>query len=472
MPLYFMEMPLKLNIYRRYASTFARYAQICIFIILSAYFIFGFFGSNPFSGGHIVVSTGSSNPMRQVVLVGLFVGALPIMFLYRIKIIDVIKYNPWLILIYMWLSASILWSTHPSLTIRRLIAEILVFCILVTAVAIMRSWRMIIYPAAVAGAIIIVADIATVLLAPGVAFSPLGAIGVHTNKNLAGLIMLISLILCGGIGFAVRNWVIRSALVPIIACGFVFLFLTQSKTSLGLAVLIYVTYPALYLLWRRWTLAPAVVPVAGATFIALSVFLLAAFDVPRDVVLETMFGDATLTRRTELWAFLQGNIAQHPYLGSGWGAFWDTGSQINPINAPPQSWVLPAAEINTAHNGYIDIWVQTGAVGLALVIAVIARSIWVYGSLLRLRNLDTESARLIATAFAVLVALVLYNFLESILFRPSDCLSSFFVLAVLAGEMCYRNGRHQRAHVNWPAQTADAIRRVGSSDGYLVSGRR
>ena len=116
--------------------------------------------------------------------------------------------------------------------------------------------------------------------------------------------------------------------------------------------------------------------------------------------------------------------------------------------------MLPAAEINTAHSGYIDIWLQAGAVGLGLVLIMIVRFFRVAVPLCRRRQLGAENQRLIATMIAVVFTLVLYNFVESILFRPSDTLSSLVVLVVLATEHWSRLTRRVGPRVPFLAQGA------------------
>ena len=418
----------------RFAALADRYAHLWVGALLFVYFLFGFIGSNPLSGGALPATTGGSNVTRQLVLIGVFACSLPILFCYRMRALALLRENILILGIYGWLAATTLWSAHPPLTMRRLVADLLVFAVLVAAVTIARSWRLLVYPIALAAAVVVLADVAATVVVPHLAFGPLGAMGIHTNKNLAGVITLVALLLIGGSFAARRNLRIRALIIPVLLAGLVFLVLTKSKTSLGLFVLVATCFPALYLAINRWSAAPAIVPVAMVSLLAVAIAVAAALGVPASAVAEFVFGDATLTRRTELWAYLQSNIAHHPLLGSGWGAFWDTGAEINPINAPPQSWVLPATEINTAHSGYIDIWLQAGAVGLALVVAMVARFFWVAVPLSRRRQLGVENQRLVATFICVVLTLVLYNFVESILFRPSDTLNSLVVLAVLASE--------------------------------------
>lgn len=436
------------------ASFVERHEVTWVALLLFVYFTSGFIGSDPLGGSAMRSTTGGTNLVRQVLLTGIFCGAAPILIIHRRRALNILRFNILPLSAYAWLMMTALWSLHPPLTFHRVVAELLVLSLLVTAVSVMRSWRMIVYPVAGAAVLIILADMLAVVLAPGLAIGPLGAMGIHTNKNLAGVITLIAVIVCGGTFFAHPSGRVRAALVPVIVLGFAFLVLTQSKTSVGLAVAIYAVFPAFYLLFKRWSAAPAIVPAMAASVVALIVLFVACAGVSQSDFLEFVFGDATLTRRTELWAFLHTNIDQRPYLGWGWGAFWDTGSQFNPINAPPRSWVLPATEINTAHNGYIDMWLQSGLVGLSLVVTMILRTIWVYSSLLRQRCWGEENERLIATIFAVVVALTLYNFLESLIFHPADCLSTLFILCALAGETCYQLAR--RAVPMAPASPASS----------------
>jgi O-antigen ligase len=63
--------------------------------------------------------------------------------------------------------------------------------------------------------------------------------------------------------------------------------------------------------------------------------------------------DTTLTGRTEIWASLVPDVLQQPILGSGFGSFWT--STIREVH-----------NIGEAHNGYLDVVLSLGFVGLAL----------------------------------------------------------------------------------------------------------
>jgi exopolysaccharide production protein ExoQ len=63
--------------------------------------------------------------------------------------------------------------------------------------------------------------------------------------------------------------------------------------------------------------------------------------------------DATLTGRTDIWAGLVPIAEQHPLLGSGFGGFWTSGTEAEVM-------------FNEAHNGYLEVLLQLGFVGLLI----------------------------------------------------------------------------------------------------------
>jgi O-antigen ligase len=92
-------------------------------------------------------------------------------------------------------------------------------------------------------------------------------------------------------------------------------------------------------------------------------------------VLETIFGplvpyltrgnvEATskLTGRIPLWQTLIGEVGQHPWLGAGFAAFW------SPLNIS-QVGSSEVSALPSAHNGYLEELLNTGVVGLAILLA-------------------------------------------------------------------------------------------------------
>ena len=127
---------------------------------------------------------------------------------------------------------------------------------------------------------------------------------------------------------------------------------------------------------------------------------------------EAFFGlvgkDATLTGRTDIWGALGEAIAARPWLGYGYGAFWG-------LESEPAAWVRKAVEWDapTAHNGWLDIALSVGLVGLALFTMSFAATLW--------RALwSFFHHRFGVFAVAMLGTLTLFSLSESILMEPNS----------------------------------------------------
>ena len=76
--------------------------------------------------------------------------------------------------------------------------------------------------------------------------------------------------------------------------------------------------------------------------------------------------DPTLTNRTEIWAATKAHPVD-PIFGCGYLNFWD---MVGPIKLGESA----AVELKTAHNGYLEIFLDGGYLGiLFLVIMLISR---------------------------------------------------------------------------------------------------
>lgn len=115
--------------------------------------------------------------------------------------------------------------------------------------------------------------------------------------------------------------------------------------------------------------------------------------------------DATLTGRTEIWHQVWLAILHRPLLGYGFSAFW-RGSQ-------PPSWQVVVALrfiLFHAHNGFLEIWLELGVVGLLLFAAGFARAAWLLWPELRAGRFEEA-----AWPFAVLLLTLLYDLDENTL---------------------------------------------------------
>jgi len=74
-----------------------------------------------------------------------------------------------------------------------------------------------------------------------------------------------------------------------------------------------------------------------------------------------VFGrDLTLTGRTDLWMAVLDKIWERPWLGYGYGAFWSRDGEAAMI------WSIIKWEAVNSHNGFLDIWLELGLLGLSV----------------------------------------------------------------------------------------------------------
>ena len=85
------------------------------------------------------------------------------------------------------------------------------------------------------------------------------------------------------------------------------------------------------------------------------------FEPVRELISRFM-SDPTFTGRDEIWRFALDNVAKRPLFGFGFEAFWGMPDLVNAWSYQ-ESWGYRASD---AHNGYLNLAVTTGLVGLAL----------------------------------------------------------------------------------------------------------
>jgi len=129
------------------------------------------------------------------------------------------------------------------------------------------------------------------------------------------------------------------------------------------------------------------------------------------VVAPVLGRDSTLTGRTELfWDVLLPLACQNPVLGLGYGDFW-----IKPVPGL-------TLDSNEAHNGYLDVFLELGVVGLTL-LALVAVAYF-----RKAKNELRDNFNWAAFRIAYLVMFLFHNWTETTLLRSREFLWNLFVL--------------------------------------------
>ncbi len=241
--------------------------------------------------------------------------------------------------------------------------------------------------------------------------------GFFTHKNGAGAGMVLLIFI--GI-FVYRAWSEFAGIFIIVFAG-IFLYFTHSKSPLNLLpIVLALSY---------------VVPRVRSAFIALALILGFPLALNLASVGSVMFGpihdllthvmsDPTFTGRNVIWSFALDHVAQRPLFGFGFESFWGMPDLVADWNYL-ESWGYRASD---AHNGYLNLAVTTGLVGLAL-------SLWwmiaqPFADYWRGRALDSDRALTTLFLQIWLFALCLGGF-ESVFFAGGSALWFLTVTAIV-----------------------------------------
>ena len=175
--------------------------------------------------------------------------------------------------------------------------------------------------------------------------------GVFSQKNPMAECMLLG-VSCYCFRLLDEGWRIRhlAALFLLLAC----IALSKSATSLGIAAL--VLGATGFMATRRYPGLRLALSF-GVVWTVLAVVTLAV--VAPDMIASLSGRDASLTGRGPLWHEVMHVIARRPLLGHGYAGFWNGESR-----EVQYLWLKAGWEAPDSHNGYLDVLVELGAVGL------------------------------------------------------------------------------------------------------------
>ena len=371
------------------------------------------------------------SPLDRNFYTVLMIAGLIVLVRRRVPLFRVLRENAWLVLFFLYCGLSLLWSDFPSIASKRWIKSfgdpIIVLVVLTEA-------------SPVNAVVVLLRRIAFLLLPLSVVFikyfPELGRdydpwtgwafyTGVTTNKNMLGYLLFIFglFFTCALLGRFGRTRDGGKRMETGIAVVFLLIVswlfqMSDSKTPLMclfLAVLIY--------LGAGWSIARRY----WGSFILTALLVFGILQVTIDVTalaITSAGRNTTLTGRTDVW---QSTIELTPsaWFGTGYSSFW-LGERLEKM------WSLYFFKPTQAHNGYIEMYLNLGWIGVGCLVAVIAsgyrtiRSRWVRytGAALAVVQ-QRDFARF---GMAYLVALLVYNITEA----TFHALNILFVVCLLS----------------------------------------
>lgn len=182
--------------------------------------------------------------------------------------------------------------------------------------------------------------------------------GVFVHKNQAGKMMVLA---CA-VQFMLFNYVKNQYEKWLYLVGIFLSFLMIVQTTSGGALINSVFVMTIVVLSRVFRAEPRKLLLSVIFLAAAAAFIVMAYNPLMAFTLKLIGKDPTLTGRTDIWEFIFHKIAERPALGYGLAAFWRGTSGASVYIIERAGWEVP-----DSHHGFLDMTLQIGIIGSAMV---------------------------------------------------------------------------------------------------------
>lgn len=314
----------------------------------------------------------SGNPIDQCVYSILIVAGLFILSRRKIHWQWIFKKNAWIFSLFLYCGVSILWSDFPVAIFRKWIkssGDYIMALVVLSDVHPIENLKKIIRRC---GYILIPMSILLIKYFPNLGMKYSGwsgtplYVGVTTNKNTLGMLCLI----CGYFFFGDLLFLLhdqkrsikkKELFVNILLLLMILWLLIKSNSATSLLCLIIGICITIGLGFSFIKKNVKFI----VSYISIVVIIVAILQLTiniGEVIVSNLGRDMTFTGRTSLWKDVIA-MNEDPLIGSGYESFW-LGNRLLKI------WEKHPWEPNQAHNGYIEVYINLGLIGLLLLIIV------------------------------------------------------------------------------------------------------
>jgi len=347
--------------------------------------------------------------------------------------------------------ASVAWAFKPDLSFIRFLKEIMVLTsIVLPAMLAPRKADILrgIFLCFAFGAVVnvlLIPDGQHTMAQYGPVLVDIGYQGYFSDKNILGEFAAITFLL--SMHELLYPGHRRAVGIIVAVMTAVLLYLSSSKTAIGLALVVPVLAGLALIVGKTLRVSQAIV-ITSMLLGWIVFFDLIGFDTDRIAYMLT--GDSSFTGRTTIWDFALTEIARSPFFGWGYQSFWLVGND-GPSITDASGWikVMP-----NAHNGYYDTILELGYAGLALLLVFLITSLHVIG---RVAERDYRRGWLL---LSIALFIMIYNFLESFWLRAFE--TPWVVFVIVAVEAALYWQLSSPAHQARPAPSSSPGRLRGA----------
>ena len=347
------------------------------------------------------------SPLDRFLLTGLMLLAVIVLVGRRQEVGALLRTNAPILLFLLYCGASTIWSDYTDVSFKRWIkalADLMMVLIVLTDQDRYAAAKRLL---ARVGFCLIPFSILVIKYYPtiGRGWSEWGntsLAGVATSKNeLGGICMLFGIasvwrimqVLKGTAGSRSGRSLIAHCTMLIMALFLMWTASAMTALSCFLIATVLIIATSLTTVVRK----PWIVHFLVLAFVSVS--SLALFFTAGSGLVETIGRDSTLTGRTDIWKLVTG-MTSSPLFGTGFESFW-LGPRLK------QVWSIYWWHPNEAHNGYIEVFLNLGWVGITLLAVVFVTG---YRNVVRAFRQDPDTGGL---RLAYFVVALVYNFTES-----------------------------------------------------------
>jgi exopolysaccharide production protein ExoQ len=371
--------------------------------------------------GHVSSEVQASDPFALLLQVLIYGTALIFMIPTAGRLLRALARNPVLAGFLLLILMSSLWSAAPLFTLRRAMWFMLtsVFGLYFgTRFDIREQIRLL----ASALAVCIALSIFFIVALPRYGYDLLlykdAWRGVFFHKNALGCYMVVAVITFLCFKAETVAELVGKYLCLVLSVGL--LIGSEAKGAyvvLLVSILLMFLYRLLHLYWKRLIPAATIALVliaVGAAYVASNA----------DAILQVLGKNATLTGRIPLWTDVLAISTHNRWFGYGFAGFWATNSH--------SVWSMVGWMPHESHNGFIDILLELGAVGLAIFALNTAIAFWRGVKLVaRERTLESQWPLL------MLSVILLYNMFESNLMVQNGFLWVAYVAMTVSAQRAW-----------------------------------
>jgi exopolysaccharide production protein ExoQ len=246
--------------------------------------------------------------------------------------------------------------------------------------------------------------------------------GIFTHKQYLGRLMAIGapIFLLTAIDSKKHRWVPLTVLGLSVALT----LLSKSRTSLVALLLSLLILPLYNVVKQNYKLRTALLLLSVLLCSMVAVLIVTNWEF---LLVDTLGKDVELNGRLPIWTLIINKGMEHPWLGYGYAGFWTSSESVYVLN---NSWAGTEDLTGTrfhAHNGFIDLFIQLGFIGLTLFFFNLTI---VFQKLIAILN--TAKVGEYFWMFIFLVIILFFNITEAITILSTGTLWALYVVVNLS----------------------------------------